>query len=131
MPQRWRKEVPRPETPRVLVIDDDQQILRLFKRILEDGGVSVVVVNSGQKAVDLLRDQAFKVVVLDMRMPETDGFGVLRALRSSVHRPRIVAVSGFMHGELLGAAEFLGADATISKADAPRLLLETVKDMLT
>jgi CheY-like chemotaxis protein len=119
-----------PETPRVLVIDDDRQILRLFKRILEDGGVSVVVVNSGQRALDLLRDQAFRVVVLDMRMPETDGFGVLRALRSGVRRPRIVAVSGFMHGELLGAAEFLGADAAISKADAPSLLLDTVKDLL-
>jgi CheY-like chemotaxis protein len=119
-----------PEPAQVLVIDDDRQILRLFKRILADGGISAVAVESGERALDLLRNHAFKVVVLDMSMPETDGFEVLRALRSSAHRPRILAVSGYMHGELLGAAEFLGADATLSKSDAPALLADTVNGLL-
>jgi CheY-like chemotaxis protein len=125
-----RKERAMPKTSRVLVIDDDRQILRLFRRVLEDGGVSVVVAESGQKALDLLRDQAFKVVVVDMSMPDPDGFEVLRTLRSNPHHPRILAVSGYMHGELLAAAEFLGADATLNKADAPTLLLDTVNDLL-
>ena len=119
-----------PETSRVLVIDDDRQIPRLFKRVLEDGGISVVVTQSGQKALELLRDQAFKVVVVDINMPDPDGFEVLKTLRSSPHRPRILAVSGYMHEELLGAAKFLGADATLSKVDAPTLLLDIVNDLL-
>jgi CheY-like chemotaxis protein len=124
------KEVSMPETPRVLVIDDDRQILRLFKRILSNGGVSVVGVESGRRAMDLLGSEEFKVIVLDMDMPEPDGFGVLRVLRTDRQRPRILAVSGYMQGQLLDAAAFLGADATLGKADAPKLLLSAVNDLM-
>ena len=119
-----------PKTAQVLVIDDDRQILRLFTDILADGGISVVAASSGKKALDLLRTQAFKVVVVDLNMPNPDGFEVLRTLRSNAHRPRIVAVSGFMKGELLKAADVLGADATLNKTDALELLLPTVKNLL-
>jgi CheY-like chemotaxis protein len=119
-----------PEVAQVLVIDDDRQVRRLFAHILRDGGIPVVVADTGKKALQLLSAYAFKVVVLDMNMPSPDGFEVLKAIRSDVRRPRVLAVSGFMKGELLGAAGFLGADTTLNKIDAPELLLETVKKLM-
>jgi CheY-like chemotaxis protein len=114
----------------VLVIDDDWQVLRLFSHLLMEGGLSIAVADSGKKALNLLRTQEFKVVVLDMNMPAPDGFELLKSLRAEIHRPRILAVSGFMKGELLDAAGFLGADATLAKSDATELLLETVMNLM-
>jgi CheY-like chemotaxis protein len=119
-----------PDDAQVLVIDDDRQILRLFTRILTDGGISVKAVASGKTAAGLLSTHAFQVVVLDMNMPNPDGFELLKLIRSDVRRPRVLAVSGFMKGELLDAADILGADATLSKSDAPELLLATVEALL-
>jgi CheY-like chemotaxis protein len=119
-----------PHSEQVLLIDDDQQILRLFTHILVGGGLSVVVASSGKKALGLLKTQAFKLVIVDMNMPSPDGFEVLKAIRSMQQRPRVLAVSGFEKGELLGAAGFLGADATLSKGDAPELLLSTARNLI-
>ena len=119
-----------PHGAQVLVIDDDRQILRLFGRILVDGGVSVLVADSGKKGLELLGTHKVKVVVLDINMPNPDGFELLNVIRSEAHRPRVLAVSGFADGALLGAAGFLGADATLNKSDAPDMLLASVKNLM-
>jgi CheY-like chemotaxis protein len=120
--------MPHPE--QILLIDDDRQILRLFTHILVDGGFSVAVASSGNKALELLKTRAFKLVIVDMNMPHPDGFEVLKAIRFLPQRPRVLAISGFEKGELLGAAGFLGADATLSKGDAPVLLLATANNLI-
>ena len=115
---------------RILVVDDDLQVLKLFATILEKGGYSVVVAASGKKVMELLRQDAFDLLVLDLSMPQPDGFELLRALRSSMPGLRILVISGFMGGVLLRPARFLGATATLPKSEAPAQLLKTVKNLL-
>lgn len=117
-------------TPQVLVVDDDPQILKLFVQILERGGYSVVPVSSGEYVMKTLQEVPIDVVVLDLSMPEPDGFDLLKQLRACMPGLRIVVVSGYLQGALLKAAELLGATATISKTDAPRRLLPTVREIL-
>jgi CheY-like chemotaxis protein len=116
--------------PRILVVDDDPQITRLFQRILERGGYAVTTTASGEKALEAIRREAIQLVVLDLSMPETDGFEVLKVLRSGGPGPKVLVISGFLQGALLHAAELVGAAATLSKTEAPGRLLETVNRLL-
>src|SRR5436305_3238312 len=115
---------------RILVADDDPQILKLFTRLLHQSGYSVTVVDSGAEAMRVLQDESVDLLVLDLSMPEPDGFELLRALREKKPGLRILVISGYMQGALLKASEILGASASLSKADAPALLVKTVDNLL-
>lgn len=118
------------EQARILVVDDDRQVLKLFKLILERGGYSVVLAESGKGALDMLRKETVGLIVLDLNMPEMDGFQILKFLRSHAPGLRVLVISGFMKGALLDAASFLGANATLAKTDAPTRLLDTVNELM-
>lgn len=121
----------RPATKsRILVIDDDPQVLALFGRILEKGGYEVLLAASGKDVMTLIQQNVADAVVLDLSTPEPDGFDLLKKLRTSVPGLPVLVVSGYLQGVLLKAAELLGATATLSKTDAPKHLLQTVSDLL-
>ena len=114
----------------ILVIDDEVAILKFFGEILEEGGYAVHTASSGLEGLKILREVPVDLVVLDLSMPEPDGFELLTSIRASLPGLRIIVVSGFMEGALLEAARVLGATAALSKVDAPRLLLQTVRNIL-
>ncbi|MGQ0434569.1 MAG: response regulator transcription factor [Microthrixaceae bacterium] len=65
---------------RVLAVDDDPDLLLLYRVTLESQGHEVSEATSGRDALDMLRDSQFELVLLDMMLPELDGFGVLAEL---------------------------------------------------
>ena len=114
----------------VLIADDEPQVLKLFARILSQGGFSVTAVDSGDAAIKVLQTAPVDLLVLDLNMPPPDGFELLKSLRTKRPGLRILVISGYMQGALLQASELLGATASLSKSDAPKLLLQTVKMLL-
>jgi len=58
----------------ILAVDDEQDILRLLNRILESAGYDVVLATNGALALELLEERKPDLVLLDIRMPELDGF---------------------------------------------------------
>src|SRR5271169_1751850 len=118
------------QKPRILVVDDDPQVLRLFVTILTEGGYSVTETNRSSAAVQILREQQIDLLVLDLEMPPPDGFDVLKSLRTKRPSLKILVVSAYLQGALLKAAELLGATASLNKTDAPGLLLKTVDTIL-
>lgn len=81
-------------TRRVLVIDDDPQIVRLCKAVLEERGDHVDVAANGKEALSKVVDGQPEIVILDLMMPELDGFEIVEALSSTgVTRPRIVIMT--------------------------------------
>src|SRR3954451_11981382 len=105
-------------SPQILVVDDEQQILKLFAMLLEKGGYRIIRAPSGQLARDAIRgNDAIDAVVLDLSMPEPDGFELLKELRQTRPEVPVIVVSGFMQGSLLKAAELMGASATVAKTD--------------
>ena len=117
------------ESPRILVVDDDPQVAKFFKLILKRGGYTVLLADSGTKALDFLRTETVRLMILDLALPGKDGFEVLKSIRSTAPGLKILAISG-LDGFFLDAAKFLGADATLKKIDAPDHLLDVVKDLL-
>ena len=114
----------------ILVIDDDRSVIRLFETILRRGGYSVIAADSAKRALEVLQTQSVNLVVLDICMPEVDGFEFMALVRAQAPGLRVLAVSGYMGGALLEAARHLGAIAALGKSDAPERLLTTVNDLL-
>jgi CheY-like chemotaxis protein len=102
----------------------------LLARILTAGGYAVQVATSGAEAMQVVRRDQVDLLVLDLSMPEPDGFEILQMLRYTRPCLRILVVSGFIEGVLLRAAAMLGATATLNKVEAPERLMETVRNIL-
>ena len=66
---------------RILVVDDDENILSLERTILEQKGFDVTSAGGGAEALKLLAEKAFDLVLLDVMMPEVDGFTVCRKIK--------------------------------------------------
>lgn len=75
---------------RVLLVDDEGAVRRSLVRILGAAGYHVVDADSGKQALDLLTRHSFDVVVTDVRMPDIDGFELLRAIR--LHHPGLPVI---------------------------------------
>jgi CheY-like chemotaxis protein len=101
--------------PRIVLVDDDRQVVRFLKSALEENGYSVTATTSGKRALDILEKRLPDLLILDLNMPEPDGLDLLRAGRSRFPYLRILVISGYLHGALLETAEILGAIATLKK----------------
>jgi len=89
---------------RVLVVEDNPVNQRLIVRLLEKRGHSIAVAGNGREALDVLRAESFDLVLMDMQMPEMDGFEATAAIRNSecgtnVHIPIIALTAHAMKGD--------------------------------
>lgn len=100
--------------PRVLVVDDEEGILRVIKSELEEQGFDVVTTSDATDAVDLARDSAPDIAVLDVLMPETNGFQVARALRGVTQAPFVFLTGCNRISDRVRGLNF-GADDYVTK----------------
>ncbi len=116
---------------KVLVLDDDASFRVLARAVLEPAGFEVIESADVSHCFVQLREQAIDAVILDMVMPERDGFEALRELKELFPEIRVVAVSGAADSELyLTVSAHLGADASLDKSKIGTLgpLLHVVLD---
>lgn len=116
----------------ILVVDDEEDILQLLRYNLEKEGYLVKTANDGAKALDLATTTPLDLILLDVMMPEVDGFEVCRKLRANpLHAATPIIFLTARVGELdqiLGLE--LGADDYIQKPISPRVLVARVKSVL-
>ena len=81
---------------RILVVDDQPELAEFIKTVLGEEGYIVSVCTDGRKAVSMIVEEKPAAVILDVMMPETDGFEVLRQLRTSPAGQRlpVIVMSG-------------------------------------
>lgn len=84
---------------RLLVVDDDLEVLRSVALMLSLEGYCVMTANSGAAAAVLLAEQAFDVVITDLRMPVVDGFEVARRTRDKYPNAGIIVTSRYIDEE--------------------------------
>lgn len=77
---------------RVLIADDDPEVRLLLSTALRQKDLSIDEAETGRQALDLLRTNAYAVLLLDLMMPEVDGLSVLDAIRSDLPNPPVVLV---------------------------------------
>lgn len=115
--------------PRVLVVDDDRRLVPLLERGLRYEGFDVACAYSGTEALDYLRQHAPSLVLLDIGMPEGDGFTVLRELRRHSDVPVVMLTARDEVADKVGALD-LGADDYVAKPFAFDELLARVRAVL-
>lgn len=93
----------------VLIVDDDPEFGLVAKNLIEVEGFSGHLASSGQEALDLVKNQAFDVIVVDLMLGGTSGLDLLRTLRSIDPHLPVILVTG--HGSMETAAEALRAEA--------------------
>ena len=118
---------------RVLVADDSPFALELIKAILDKAGCTQLLgAGGGREALALAGENRFDVVLLDVTMPDMNGYEVARALRGSEPEPGpvIVMLSGRDIAEVDIAAREAGADGVMAKPVDRRRLLALLETLL-
>lgn len=80
-------------TPKVLVVDDSEVNQQVLRWMLRDMGEECDVVSSGEEAVSAVKNSPYKIIFMDLRMPNTDGFEATTQLRSAGFTAPIIAVT--------------------------------------
>lgn len=112
---------------RVLIVDDDPQIGRVFGLRLKLAGYDVVSTVSGAEAIELVRTQKFDVMLLDVLMPDVTGMDVLSEIRIFSQIP-VILFTG--RADIFQVAKQYGASDYISKPLNPDHLVEKIKAIL-
>jgi DNA-binding response OmpR family regulator len=114
---------------RVLVVDDDPGIVKVVRAYLEQAGFEVSVAYDGKKAMQIARNDRPDLVILDLMLPEMDGWDVCRALRKESDVPIIMLTARVEESDKLIGLE-LGADDYVTKPFSPRELVARVRSVL-
>lgn len=111
---------------RVLLVEDDAKLARLTREYLEREQLNVTHVGDGKSAVTTAARESFDVVLLDLMLPEQDGFSVCRAIRQFSHVPIIALTARIDVADRVLGLE-LGADDYITKPFVARELLARIR----
>ncbi len=117
---------------RILVVDDDKQIVRLVQTYLEKAGLSVLVAYDGESALRIIRRERPDLVVLDLQLPGRDGWEITRILRADAHLadiPILMLTARVEDTDKILGLE-LGADDYMPKPFNPREVVARVHAIL-
>ena len=112
--------------PRVLVIDDDQALLRMVRLSMASDGLEVTTATDGIEGLEALESADYDVVVLDLQMPRMDGRAFFREAVSRGHNPQVVILSAYGAEQ---AQHELKVAAAVPKPFDPDVLIETVRQV--
>jgi DNA-binding response OmpR family regulator len=117
------------ERRRILVVDDEERMVRFIRLNLEHDGFEVSEAFNGKQAIQRMRDVTPDLVLLDVMMPDIDGFEVLQMLREISSVPVIMLTARGEEDDRVRGLE-LGADDYVTKPFSPRELVSRVKAVL-
>ncbi len=121
-----------PTNATILVIDDEADILALFRKALEGAGYRVLEARSGTEGLRRFREETADLVITDILMPDMDGLELIRVFRETRPEVKIVAISGGTGPwDYRDAARMLGANETLAKPLSLQSLLDTVLKMMS
>lgn len=117
---------------KILVIDDEEDILELVRYNLLKDGYRVTCVTSGEQAAEKLKNETPQIILLDLMLPGVDGLDFCRNLRSNpatVNIPIIMITAKGEDADIVTGLE-LGADDYLTKPFSPRVLLARIRAIL-
>lgn len=118
---------------RVLVLDDDRELRTTFSLLLSKDGYSVTQAYTGRDAINLHQKEPYDVVIIELLLPDNQGFETLTELRKLPSPPKTIATArpGWMPGDVYSKmARQLGVHGTLAKPFQPEQLLALVRDVM-
>ena len=113
----------------ILVIDDDPAMTDLLRLILSSTGVNVITTDSGSQGIKIVQEQSPSVVILDLMMPDMDGWQTTTKIRSFSSVP-IIIHSVIDNPGLVARALDAGADDFLIKPTSGRELVAHINNLL-
>ncbi|MDD9350619.1 response regulator transcription factor [Mumia sp.] len=113
----------------MLLVEDDPRVRRSLRLALEDEGYAVVEASTGASALDMLRERGPDVVLLDLMLPDTDGFSVCRELRRESAVPVIMVTARTDSHDVVAGLE-AGADDYVTKPLVAKELSARIRALL-
>ena len=114
---------------RILVVDDEEKIRAIIRKYGEFEGYDITEAKDGMEAVKLCREQDFDVIILDIMMPELDGFSTCREIRKTKNIPVIMlSARGEEYDKIHGFE--LGVDDYVVKPFSPKELMMRINAIL-
>ena len=113
----------------ILVVDDEERMARFIRLNLEYDGFQVVEAYKGMEAIEVLRDMMPDLVLLDVMLPDIDGFEVLKLIREFNSVPVIMLTAKSEEDDRVRGLEY-GADDYVTKPFSPRELVSRVRAVL-
>ena len=113
---------------KILIVDDDQHIRRLYKEELEEDGYEVVVASSGTEAMQVFEREDPDLVTLDILMPDVDGIKILRQMKEKKPRIPIIMSTAYDYRDDFAV---WASEAYVVKSAELTELKETIKKLLS
>lgn len=120
-----------PAKNRILVVDDEEALRIVLSAELEGEGYQVTSAADGQEAINILAAKEFDLILLDIKMPNVDGFEVLKYAKEHCAKTKVVMLTGFADLKNAIESKKLGAEDFVSKPYDLVDLLTTVERVLT
>jgi len=99
----------------ILIIDDDEGMLKTLNYILLDKGYEVVPCRRGAEAIELVKKRTFDIALIDIKMPEMDGVTVLKAIKKLSPETAIMMITAYTMHKLVEEAKHEGVKAVFPK----------------
>lgn len=112
---------------KILVVDDERNILKLYQAELEDEGYNVVTANSGREGLEVFEKENPDIVTLDILMPDMDGIQVLRQMKEKRPSVPIIMLTAYDYRDDFSVWI---SDAYVVKSSDLTSLKATIKQVL-
>lgn len=121
------------EKIKVLLVEDEQMIVDMYKLRLEEEGYEVLATDKGSEAIEIAKEQKPDIILLDVILPETDGFSILQTLKATAGTKNIPVLmltnlgqeSDQLKGEQFGVAGYF-----IKSQHTPAEVLNEIRKVL-
>lgn len=115
--------------PKILIVDDEEEIVRLIGRYAQREGYETAVASDGSEAVELCKKYDFDMIIMDVMMPDMDGYTAVKKIRSEKDIPVLMlSARGTEYDKLFGFE--VGVDDYVTKPFSPKELMARVKVIL-
>lgn len=111
---------------RILIVEDEPDIRRLLRDYLENEGFTVDETNNGTRALDMVKQNDYDLLILDIMIPELDGWSVCQKIRKQSNVPIIMVTAKGAESDRIMGLE-LGADDYLVKPFSPKELIARIK----
>ncbi len=114
----------------ILIIDDDIPLTKVLREELSLVGYDVEVINNSNEVLNRLSNEFYDLILLDLKMPEVDGFEILKELKAKNYPGKIIVMTAYADVENAVLSRKLGADDFLPKPYDLDELLITIQKVL-
>jgi CheY-like chemotaxis protein len=115
---------------KILIVDDDVDSVKMVGTILEDTGYVVISAGTGEEALRQIEDDGIDLIILDVVMPDMDGYSFFQALKADVSRKDVPVIVVTGKPDMKELFQMEGVSVVIDKPFETKLLLKKIEESL-